>query len=237
MNNNDVVIITKDLNAFVDRVDEITAENSFESIKYCVSRLKRALYDNPNIAALCAPQIGINLRLFVVKIAKTEARRFKVFLNPMIVKQESLHLSREISASIPNKEFIIPRRNSIHVAYQEEDGGVNSETYIGAYAEVIQQMIEMLDGITLADYGLDLDDVGGVEVFDAASDDEKAELMAAYLTYLRSLAKEFDEEIKNSPELADLNKAIDFNIGVLTGQITPVIKKTEEATKETAEKA
>lgn len=227
--NSDIVQIVKNLAAFNDRVDEINAEVSYERVKHVISRLKRALYDNNNIAALCAPQIGENLRLFVVKTARTEEQRFKVFLNPMIVKQEGLHLSREISASIPDKEFIIPRRNSVHIAFQAEDGQVNSETYIGAYGEIVQQMIEMLDGITLADYGLDLDTVGGVKVFDKSSKKDKTELMAAYIEYLKMLSKDFKEQIESSPELKALNKAIDFTSGVLAGTITPFVKENETA--------
>ena len=140
----------------------------------------------------------------------------------MVIKAEGLHLSREISASIPGKEFIIPRRNSVHVAFQLQDGQVNSETYIGAYAEIVQQMIEMLDGITLADYGLDLDDVGGPAVFDKASNKDKVELMAAYLDYLKTLSKDFKEQIESDPKLNDLNRTIDFAAGVLAGTITRI---------------
>lgn len=232
---NETIQIISDLAAFGERVDEITGEISYETIKHCVAKIKRALYDNPNIAGLCAPQIGENLRLFVVKTAKTEDQRFKVFLNPMVIKQEGLHLSREISASFPNKEFIIPRRNSVHIAFQLEDGKVSSETYIGAYAEIVQQMIEMLDGITLVDYGLDLDDVGGPKAFDRASKKDKIELMASYIDYLKSLSKEFADEVEKSSELKALNKAIDFTIGVLTGDITPFVKIEEELKKEDEE--
>lgn len=225
---NEIIKIVTDLDRFNERVDEITGETPYATIKHCVSRLKQALYDNPKISALCAPQIGENLRLFVVKTARTEDRRFKVFLNPMVVKPEGMHLSREINASIPNKEFIIPRRNSVHVAFQHEDGYVDSETYVGAYAEVVQQMIEMLDGITLIDYGLDLDDIGGPEAFDKASNKQKTELLAMYLEQLKNMSSSFREEIENSPILNILNKNIDFTAGVLAGTITPVVKDDKD---------
>lgn len=237
---NEIIKIITDLRKFSDRVDEITGEVAYDTIKHCVAKLKQALYDNPNIAALCAPQIGENLRLFVVKTAKNEDRRFKVFLNPIIVKSDGMHLSREISASFPNKEFIIPRRDSVHVAFQGEDGMVNSETYIGAYAEIVQQMIEMLDGITLDNYGLDLDDVGGAIEFDKASNENKVKLISLYLDQVKNLAKKHAEEIKNSPELNTINKSIDFAAGILAGTITPVDLKAEtkgEAIDKVADKA
>ena len=85
-------------------------------------------------------------------------------------------------------------------------------------------MIEMLDGITLADYGLDLDDVGGPSVFDKATKKDKTELMATYIDYLKTLSAEFKETIEKSPELNALNKAIEFRTGILTGEIKGIVK-------------
>lgn len=216
---------------FTERVDEITSQVSYEKVKHTISELKKALYNNSSLPALCAPQIGIPLRLFVVKQAKAETDRFKVFLNPMIVTAEGLHLSREVSASVPEKEFIIPRRNKIHVAYQSEDGHVLSDTYLGAYAEVIQQMIEMLDGITLADYGLDLDDVGGPEAFTKAPKKQQAEVLALYLDTLKGISADLSAEINADPHLTELNSYIDELADVLSKDKLE-IDKLKEATAE-----
>lgn len=220
--------IITDLNTFSDRVDEITSATSYETIKHCVSTLKKVLYDNPDFPAICAPQIGNSLRLFVVRTAKSESDRFKVFLNPMIVSSEGLHMSRESNLSIPNKQYLIPRKNKLHVAYQTIDGHVESETYLGAYAEVVQQMIEMLDGITLADYGLDLDDAGGPAAFDKATKKSKAELIALYLDSLKSFSDELAVDIENNPELKTLNDAINFHTKVLTGEIEIITEANDK---------
>lgn len=229
--------IVTDLDAFNDRVDEIVDPGLYEAVKSCVSNLKKALYANKDVPALCAPQIGQHLRLFVVKTAKSEDDRFKIFLNPMIVTSEGYHLSRERSASIPDKEFIIPRRNKIHVAYQSETGEVDSQTFIGAYAEVIQQMVEMLDGITLADYGLDLDDIGGIAAFDKAPKKQKAEVVALYLDSIKEISKELRDEIDADPTLKYLDNTINFMTGVLKGDITPDIEEKKETPEEKKEEA
>lgn len=222
-----VTIIT-DLNELDERVDELTAAVSFDSVKHTVSELKRALYDNKDFVCICAPQIGEKLRIFVVRNAKSESDRFKVFLNPLIVSSEGLHLSRETNLSFPNKQFIIPRRNKVHVAYQTIDGHVTSETFIGAYGEVVQQMIEMLDGITLADYGLDLDDLGGVKAFDKASKKDQQQVLSVYLTNLKQYYTELAESIENNDDLKQLNDTIKFMTGMLTGDIVPVKKEETE---------
>lgn len=226
--------IITDPTVFADRVDEINSSVSYDTIKHCVSKLKKVLYANPDYPAICAPQIGDNLRLFVVRTAKGEAERFKVFLNPMIISSDGLHMSRESNISFPNKQFLIPRKNKLHVAYQAIDGQVASESYAGAYAEVIQQMIEMLDGITIMDYGLDLDDVGGPDAFDSATKKSKTELIALYLDSIKSLSADLATEIENTPELKYLNDVIDFNTGVLKGDITIITKSTEETEKSDA---
>lgn len=211
--------IVTDLNNFQERVDEITATVSFDEVKSAISKIKKYLNSHKESVCLCAPQVGINLRLFVVKKAQENilGERYKVFLNPMIVVKEGIHLSRETNSSIPGKEYIIPRANKIHLAYQEYDGRVNSETYIGTYAEVIQQMVEMLDGITLEDYGLEVD-----EKFDKAKKKDQLCIVQMYLDYLKENYSALKEEIENDPKLKQLNDTIEFNKGLLTGEIKPL---------------
>lgn len=231
------VKIETDVSKFADRVDEITATTSYDLVKHTIAQLKHALYDNKDAPAICAPQIGVDLRLFLVRTAKTEDERFKVFLNPIVVSGEGLHLSRETNLSLQGKQYIIPRKNKIHVAYQSAAGEVSSETYVGPYAEVIQQMIEMLDGITLADYGFDLDDVGGPAAYDKAPKKQKTEVLAMYLETLKTYSSDLAAEIESTPELKDLNATIDFMTGMLTGAITPINPETSSTAKTSEEKS
>lgn len=233
MKNKYIPIIT-DITKFESRIDEIDSSVSYDTVKHVISEIKKALYNNSSIPALAAPQIGHMLRLFVVRTSKTESDRFKVFLNPMIVSSEGLHLSREICASIPDKEYIIPRKNTVHIAYQAANGEVCSETYSGAYSEVIQHMIELLDGITLADYGLDLDDLGGAAIFDKASKKQKTEAIALYLDTLKNYSSDLMKEIESDPELKNLNDTISFMTGMLTGDITP-IESNDDTKKDISE--
>lgn len=238
-----LVSIIEDLKAFENRVDEITSSTSYDAIKHTVSELKIALYDHPKAIGLCAPQIGYNDRLFVVRTSEAEKAgdsKFRVFLNPILVSHEGMHLSRETNLSMPNKEFIVPRYNKIHIAYQTIDGHITSESYIGPFAEIIQQMVEMLDGITLFDTGLDLDLVGGPEAFDKASNKDKQTVISMFLDSVKKKAAEYKEEIENNSELKEFNRTIDFMSGVLAGDIKPVdeegnivdfSKKTEKEDK------
>ena len=221
-NKNYVMHIIDDVSKFQERVDEILDNNLYEQVKSTVADLKERLRIDNDLVALCAPQIGINLRLFVVKTSGANMEKFKVFLNPMIVSGEGIHLSREINPSFKGKQFIIPRKDKVHVAYQTMDGHVESETYIGVYGEVIQQMIEMLDGITLFDYGLDLDDVGGPEAFDKATKKDKEQVIQMYLNSIKDTSSTLKEEINSTPELKNINDTIEFTKKMLLGEIKPV---------------
>lgn len=219
-----VVKIVDDVSKFQDRVDEILDNKLYEDVKHTVSMIKERLKVDKDLVALCAPQVGVNLRLFVVKTSGANMDKFKVFVNPMVVTGEGLHLSREVNASFKGKQFIIPRKDKVHVAYQTTDGHVDSETYIGVYGEVVQQMIEMLDGITLFDYGFDLDDVGGPEAFDKASKEEKEQVIQMYLDTLKEYSSDLKTEIDSNPELKKINDTIEFTSKMLSGEIKPVDK-------------
>ena len=218
---NYVLRIITDLSKFQERVDEINNATPAEAVKHAVSQLKQTLIANKDLVGLCAPQIGINLRIFCIKTANN---RVRAFLNPLLVSGEGLHLSREVNPSFPDKQFIIPRKDTIHVAFQEVMGQANSESYSGAYAEIVQQMIEMLDGILLSDYGLDLDDVGGPEEFDKASEKDKQALIQMYLESLKSSSADLKATIEANPALKQINDNIDFMTEYLKGDIKPVDK-------------
>lgn len=218
---NYILKIVDDPAKFAERVPEILGDTSYEQIKHVAADLKDTIKANKDLVALCAPQIGQNLRLFCVRFSDN---KIKTFLNPMIVKQEGLHLSREVNASLKDEkgnlqEYIIPRHNDISVAYQQTDGRVEVDQFKGILAEVIQQMVEMLDGILLSDYGLPV-----LKGFDKATKDEKQQIITMYLDSLRAEHKGLKEEIDSNPELKNINDNIEFMKGVILGDIKPVDK-------------
>jgi len=205
-------------NLNIERIDEIDSRTPLKEVKETINTIKTELRKNKDLTCLCAPQIGKDLRLFVVK---TNDNDYKEFLNPMVVnKSKEQHLSRERNISVGNKDYIIPRFNEIHVAYQTYDGHVNSETYKGPYGEVVQQMIEMLDGIQLSDYGLEV-----IPAFDKATEEEKTQVLQMYLDSLKKRAHALAEQINANEELKAINDTIEFNVGLLNGTIKPIDKE------------
>ena len=216
-----VLKIVDNPDKFTERVSEILGDTRPDEIQHAASDMKDTIKANKDLVALCAPQIGQNLRMFCVRFSDD---KIKTFLNPMIVKQSGLHLSREINASLKDEkgnlqEYIIPRHNEISVAYQQTDGRVEVDQFKGVLAEVVQQMVEMLDGVLLSDYGLPV-----IEGFDKATKEEKQQVISMYLESLKAGNKELKDEIEKDPELKNLNNNIEFMKGVIMGDIKPVDK-------------
>lgn len=220
-----LIKIETDLNKLHDIIDIIQKNTSYEHVLHVVSDLKDTMYAHKDLVALCAPQIGDKLRLFCIKFDNGDIR---TFLNPLIVHSSGLHLSRETNASIPGKEYIIPRNDIVQVTYQTVDGHIDSVKFEDYASEMVQQMIQMLDGVTLDMYGLEV-----LDGFDIADVETRKEIINMYLDHLQKLNDNLQKEINDTPELNRLNKAIDFLTNVNLGKVT--IEKDCKVSKEEIE--
>lgn len=206
------------------RADEIDIKTENKLMREIVSELKRALKAN-NLTALSAPAIGYNKRIFVVDFKDSE---IKTFINPIISNAKGLQLSKETCSSIPGKTFIRPRNNDITIMYQRPLGQIETRQIVGLAAIVIQHELDHLDGLLLSDVGLEID-----EAYDNATNEEREELIKAYIESLDIKSKELDKEIKENKELKEMSDAIDFMTSVYKGETR--LEGQEEA-KEKLEK-
>jgi len=185
------------------------------NIKKIIKELKEEILTN-NLTSLSAPQIGYNVRIFCLNFNGD----VRAFVNPVIAKQSGLDISRETDASIPEKEFIIPRNTELNIVYTDEKNIDKKEIknckLVGLAAYIFQQEIDHLDKVFLDDFGLEID-----AKFNEASDNDKAEIIKLYLESLDKRKKLLEEEIEKSDE-KDLTKqtrdAIRFMTSVLAGE-------------------
>lgn len=210
-----VLKIIDDVEKLKDRCDEISVFAEEKRVTKIVNELKDTLYNNPNLVALSAPQLGYKERIFCIKFANKELR---AFVNPMITKSEGIHLCRENNPSIPGKEYIMPRNNKIIVTFQTPTGKIEENIFEGVVAEVIQQQVNMLDGVLLSDFGLEV-----LPEFDKASKEEQDEVINWWLDNLKKQNESLSKEIDSNEDLHQVKKAIEFLTKVASGEI-----KTEE---------
>ena len=210
-------IITDEV-ALSERAEEIDTLHDSQLLQEIVKYLKRTLRKREDLFALSAPAIGYNKRVFCMKC---ENDQIKTFINPVIesYSPNGMQLSREKCSSIPGKEYIRVRNNDIRVMYQRPTGDAESNRLLGKAALVFQHEMDHLEGVLISDIGLEV-----IPEFDAATDEERSEVIKEYLDSLDIRLKQTNEEIQNDPELKQIDDATKFMTGVLTGEV----KQTEE---------
>ena len=122
-------------------------------------------------------------------------------------------MSRETCSSIPDKTFIRPRFGKISVFYVTPMGEVKSADLHGRAAIQFQHALDHLNGLLLSDIGLEID-----EMFDNASEEDKAEIIKMYAESLDIRQKQLEEEISNDKELKDIIDATNFITSVKNGE-------------------
>lgn len=153
-----------------------------------------------NLTHLTAPQIGYKHRIICIRLKNAT----KILINPIIYVGKGMKISFEKCVNLPNKKFMIPRVTDVTVSYIDENGETKTERFVGLAAILIQHSMDHLEGILLDDLGLEID-----EEFDKASDNERAEVIKAYIEMLTKKQKLIEQEIEKDENLKRFNDSID----------------------------
>lgn len=110
-------------------------------IKHIAGRLKERLANDMQAVALAAPQLGENVRMFIM-------RPSLIFINPEIVANSGKQItSQEGCCSLLEEGFVdVQRFTSVQVRYMSMEGNTVLRTYHGHEACIIQHEIDHLDG-------------------------------------------------------------------------------------------
>jgi peptide deformylase len=215
--------IITDLEKLSDRCDEIDVRKENQLMRDIILDLKQTLRENPTGVGLAANQIGYDKRIFVINFNGD----IRTFINPVISQVKGFTLNRESCLSLPGKSFIRPRHNEIMVIYQTPLGKTESRKIVGLAAYVFQHELDHLDGLTLADIGLE---VG--EDFDKATEEEKNEVINAYLDSLDIKQKQLEKEIEEDEDLKQASNAIKFMEALQKGEVELDGQETVKKSKE-----
>ena len=130
-------------------------EIDFDSphIDILISQMQKAVIAYRGLG-LAAVQIGIPVRVVLMKQDMDGDNFFKVFINPEVLhKSSTTQISRETCLSLPNNEdHFIERSLRLIVSYQTISGRTVIESFTGLDAAVFQQEMDHLDGILIRDY-------------------------------------------------------------------------------------
>lgn len=210
MNKNAKEIIT-DESLITDWSYEIDTRKEGKLLQEIVLALKDTMREN-DLISLSAPQIGYNKRVFCLRFGQ---RDYRTFVNPLIENNTAFQFSRESCSSIPGKTFIMPRFGNVKFYFTTPMGKVESSKLAGVAAYRFQHCMDHLNGMLISDIGLEID-----QMFDDATDEEKAEILKMYAESLDLRSQKLNEEIKEDKELSDIDNASKFIESVQSGKTT-----------------
>ena len=201
--------VITDLEQLQERCDEIDVLKENSLVRETTLNLKHTIQAN-NYTHLSAPQIGVNKRIMCVNFRGD----IRTMINPATQNVRGFVLSRESNASLPGKEFILPRNAEISVVYQTPTGKIQSNTFKGKAAFVVQDALSTLDGLYISDVGLPL-----LEGWDELEEKDKDVIISDYLESLDIKKKELDKDIEEDEELKQISDGAKFLQGLASGQI------------------
>ena len=201
-----------------ERCDELVAQDPI-ILHTIVETFKKHLRDSDEVA-VAAPMLGRKERIFCLKFANGDIR---AFINPMITGKSGVIMSDEHQIGFSPKRFIVPRFKEIDVVYITPAGNVEANTFKDGASSIIQQMIDLLDGIILKDFALEV-----LDGWDELPIDDKLTIFKMYLESLNKKSEGLQEIIDKDKTLKDIDKELSFMRQYQEGKIETMPLTDEE---------
>lgn len=128
---------------------------SDEKLHYLVSKMYKIMKNNNGIG-LAANQVGSDKSLFIIGIPFVEMTLERIFINPTLYLSGEKISFEEGCLSFPNIKVEVPRSEICNIFYQDMDGNMKEETFVGLPSIVIQHEFDHLQGKTFIDHLPDL---------------------------------------------------------------------------------
>ena len=211
------------------RCDEIDLEGDPVFSASLVASLKKSLRESDEVAT-AAPLEGTKARVFCMKFAGGDIR---AFVNPMVVGKSGVVMSDEHQIGVSPKRWIAPRFRDVDIAYQTPTGKPEVGTFKGPAALVMQQMVDLLDGVLLEDFALEV-----LDGWDNLPSEDRKAVFKAYLDSLAKRKEAAEEAIEDDPEAKAVDGEIGFVKAYYEGKVeTMPLTPEESAEYESAVKA
>ena len=128
-------------------------KNDHKNLDKLIQDMWETMY-NANGVGLAAPQIGLNIRIFILDASsRDEEKKPMTMINPKII---SLHENKvpyeEGCLSFPEHFAEIDRPEKIKIEYLDEDNSKKISTFTGFESRIIQHELDHLNGILFVDH-------------------------------------------------------------------------------------
>lgn len=127
----------------------------YPGLKELIANMYETMYDANGIG-LAAPQIGLDIRLFITDGTEIEGENTaefkKVFINPQILEEYGDKWDYEEGClSIPGVRADVNRHAKIKIEYYDEHFVKHTEDFDGMAARIIQHEYDHIEGILFTD--------------------------------------------------------------------------------------
>lgn len=121
------------------------------TVQQHIADMRATLAAEPHGLGLAAPQVGLDVRIIVLKPGQFGAG---VLINPVIVSKKNPKLGTERCLSVKEGKLGVDvvRPRNIRVVYTDQRGKVQKRAATNLQAVLIQHEIDHLDGKILLDY-------------------------------------------------------------------------------------
>jgi len=121
------------------------------SLRELVRDMFDTMYDAPGVG-LAAPQVGLNLRIFVVDVSgHEEGPGPMVFINPELIEGEGRIIWEEGCLSVPDMMVQVPRMERVVMEGTDLEGRRFRVEATGLLAIALQHELDHLDGKLIID--------------------------------------------------------------------------------------
>ena len=140
-------------------------KNIDRNIKKIISEMAKCLESqkDPQGVGLAAPQVGLKLRLFIMKPLADS--KHQTLINPKILSffdkkqtktsKKTVKSKLEGCLSIPRIWSHIKRQYGVNIEYTDLNGSIIKKTFTGYQAIIVQHEIDHLDGILFTQRALE----------------------------------------------------------------------------------
>lgn len=132
--------------------------SSYSNLNTIINDMFETMH-NANGIGLAAPQIGLNINLFLIDLSPLSNEDpslkdvKKIFINPKIINENGNSWDYEEGClSIPEVNNIVTRKENIEIEYLDQTFSVVREKVSGIEARVIQHEYDHLNGVLFIDY-------------------------------------------------------------------------------------
>lgn len=128
-------------------------------VKHIDKKVRKLITDmmdtlaSANGLGLAAPQVGVNLRIFIIRLNHGTKNELVVpMVNAKILDiSDKMESGEEGCLSLPGKFYTVERAASLAIEYQNQHGKHHTLNLHGLNARIIQHEIDHLDGILMVD--------------------------------------------------------------------------------------